>query len=686
MTLINASSLSKAYGAQDVFLDLSLSIPPQARIALVGPNGIGKTTLLRILSGREQPSAGTLRRARNLRIGYLAQERGGWEPDAQAETQRHTLWEECLSAFEALRAMEADLKALEARLSRKDGDPQETEEVLAAYGRLQVEFDQRGGYTYPLQMRMVLSGLGFGEDAWQQPIHQLSSGQQTRAVLARLLLSNPDLLILDEPTNHLDIQAVEWLETYLSQWQGAALIVSHDRYFIDKACNMIWEMNAQRIEVYRGNYTAYLQQREERWRRRQMTFEAEKERLEKEIDYIRRNIAGQNTVQAKGKLRRLSRTIEAIEQLGFDAVRQRQWADLSQDVNTAMSMMSVDEAQRRLHALRDPSAQAYVPKMTLSLRSWQRSGNIVLRTRDLLVGYAGRPLFRAPDLELLRLECAAVIGANGTGKTTFLKTILEELEPLHGEVELGASLRVGYFAQTHNSLVPENTLMQEIESVSPSLLPEQIRKHLGRYLFSGDEALKQVKTLSGGERSRLALAKLALEDANLLLLDAPTNHLDIPAQEVLQSVLAEFEGTVILVSHDRYLIDRLATQIWEILPNGADVPQRLEVFTSTYSEYRAAAQAKAARQSELALEKAARQEISAQKSAKNRAQAQERRRVARLDELERKIAVLETRLHELVQQLENPPAEYAVVQQLGEEYIQCQQELDDVYREWEILQ
>ncbi|MGE5221776.1 MAG: ABC-F family ATP-binding cassette domain-containing protein, partial [Omnitrophica WOR_2 bacterium] len=291
MSLLTANNLAKSFGPVDIFSGVSFTIPRGARSAVVGPNGIGKTTLLRILAGEDTPSAGSVQTAKGLRIGYLAQE--------AALHSDHSLWEECLAAFEDLRGQEAELERLEAAMS----DPDQAEPALAKYGPLQASFEHRGGYTYTTRIRQVLTGLGFTSDEFEYPLNHLSGGQRTRALLARLLLSDPDLLILDEPTNHLDIAAVEWLEGYLSQWDGATLIVSHDRYFLDKVVSIIFEMSRAGFETYRGNYSAYVQQRQERWELRHQIYETEKERLEKELDYIRRNISGQRTLQAKGRLR-----------------------------------------------------------------------------------------------------------------------------------------------------------------------------------------------------------------------------------------------------------------------------------------------------------------------------------------------------------------------------------------------
>jgi len=665
MALLTAIDLAKSFGSNDIFSGISLSIPQAARIAIVGPNGVGKTTLLRILLGLEEPNAGTVQKARRLSVGYLPQE--------AILTGAHNLWENCLQAFEGLIDLENELTRLEGEM----GDARLADAALARYAKLQPEFEQRGGYTYETRIRQTLSGLGFDASDYDRPLSQLSGGQRTRAVLARLLLSDPDLLVLDEPTNHLDIRAVEWLEGYLSQWRGAALIVSHDRYFLDQVVDHIWEMRPNRIEVYRGNYTAYLQQRQERWERRQALYTSEKARLEKELDYIKRNIAGQNVHQAKGKLRRLSREIQAIERLGVEAVQSQNWMQISAQIEISAHPMGVDEFERRIHALRGPSHRP--PLLKLHLKTHQRSGDLVLRTRDLAIGFAdeGRPLFRAPDLLLKRGEVAAVIGPNGAGKTTFLKTILGQTPPLAGEVNLGASLHIGYFAQAHEDLNPERTLVQEIEAAAPNMLLAETRDYLGKFLFSGDEVFKKVAALSGGERGRLALAKLSLEQANLLLLDEPTNHLDIPSQEILQEVLSAYQGTILLVSHDRYLIDALGTQIWEILPGEAT----LQVFEGGYTQYHEFL----ARQTEQAAKASLAQQTSQRKPRPAAPSPEEKKRRQQLSQIEQRIASLEAELAELARQFESPPPNLEDVQRLGSAYVRCEQELEQLINEWESL-
>jgi ATP-binding cassette, subfamily F, member 3 len=674
MSLITVSSLSKSFGAEDLFSGVTFSIARGARFALVGPNGIGKTTLLRILIGQDEPSGGTITRAKHLRIGYLSQE-------ADFEL-KGVLWDVCLEPFAELIRMQEELEKLEVEMS----DPSKREQALARYGTVQHDFERRGGYVYQVQIKQVLTGLGFDPNDFHMSLDHLSGGQRTRAHLARLLLSNPDLLLLDEPTNHLDIRAIEWLESYLTQWEGAAIVVSHDRYFLDHACNALLELAVSGAELYRGNYSTYLQEREIRWAHRFEIFESEKEKLLKEVEYIKRNISGQNTLQAKGRLKRLTRLVQAIEQAGMDAAVNASWSQL--DVETSTSPFSVEEAERRVRGLTPP--RRITPDLHLHLRSTNRSGDLVIRTKNLKVGYKAERdipekfLFSAPDIELHRLDCAALIGPNGAGKSTFLKTILEQIEPLAGEVTLGASLQIGYFAQAHEGLNPDHTVLDEILNASPGMLPYQGREYLGKYLFSGDDVFKLVSMLSGGERGRLALAKLALQDTNLLLLDEPTNHLDIPSQEVLQSVLDSYKGTILLVTHDRYLVDALATQIWEIDPDES----QMTAFDGTYSQMKEEREKEAARlaaQQTPSTSETRNANVEA-KRAKSKETREERRRVAQMQELENKIAELESKLANLSTQLESPFVKPDEVRKIGTEYERVQKEMDEKLDEWERMQ
>ncbi len=662
MTLIAAAGLSKAYGHVRIFQNLRFELPPGGRLGIVGANGVGKTTLLRLLAGEERPDEGQLVRARGLRLGYLPQETGF--------SASGTVWQACESVFAGLKRKQAELERLAARLQAAPTD----EAVLARYGELEQDFERAGGYTYQTRIRQVLQGLGFSAADEALPVEYLSGGQRTRLHLAVLLLQRPDVLLLDEPTNHLDMAAVEWLENYLLAWTGGMVIVSHDRYFLDKVCNRILEMTPLGAELYRGNYSHYLKQREERWQRRQKLFAAEKEKLERELAYIKKNIEGQNVNQARGRLRRLSRRVQAIEQAGVDAVRETRWSQL--DVRVTTSVFSVEEAERRVAALR--LADPRPPRIRLRLRTRQRSGDRVLRTHNLQIGYPQRPLFHVPDLELWRGETAALLGPNGAGKSTFLKTLLGQLPPLAGEVETGASLQIGYFAQAHEDLVPENTLIEEIRRVAPQMFEGQIRSYLAQYLFRRDEVYKKVAVLSGGERGRLALAKLALQEANLLLLDEPTNHLDIPSQEILQEVLERYEGTIILVSHDRYLVDALATQIWHIDSQA----ERMEVFAGTYSQLLAArAQAAAAASPAPRTPPTSRRRAAA---AGGLSKNERLRLEKRLAQLENEIANLEDRQADLSARLSNAGSRQDVPA-LSRQLANLQTEYEALLAEWEKL-
>jgi ATP-binding cassette, subfamily F, member 3 len=665
MSLISVSNLTKSYGATDIFAGVTFAVEKGSRLGIVGPNGVGKTTLLRILAGEDEASTGAVTRTRGVRSGYLSQ-----EADFKMEG---TLWDACHSVFENLIKQQDELHRLEELMATQP-------DVIEQYGKLQEDFERRGGYTYETRIKQVLTGLGFGAEDYTLSLDHLSGGQRTRAFLARLLLSDPDLLLLDEPTNHLDIRAVEWLEGYLNQWEGAVVIVSHDRYFLDKVSTIILEMLPGAYEIYNGNYSAYLKQREERMARRQEVFESEKDKLLKEVEYIKKNIAGQNTLQAKGKLKRLTRIVQAIEQVGLEAVLNTKWIELGVSMTT--SPFSVEEAERRVRAMKSPVRM--LPNLHLRLGSEKRSGDMVIRTKDLQVGFPDKFLFNAPDIELRRQDCAALIGPNGAGKSTFLKTVLGQLEPLSGEVILGASLHIGYFAQAHEGLLPENTLLQEIDLMMPNWLPGQIRDYLGKYLFSGDDVYKKVGMLSGGERGRLALAKLALQDTNLLLLDEPTNHLDIPSQEVLESVLEDYTGTILLISHDRYLVDALATQIWEVNPD----EQNLTAFKGTYSELRAEREQREY-EAFMAGQKSSnegRVMSNEARKAKGPSTKEDRKRIAKLQELENKIAELEKQLAEIGKQLEHPPADAGEVVKLSRDYESTQREMDAKLAEWETMQ
>jgi ATP-binding cassette subfamily F protein 3 len=573
MPILSAIDLSHSYGAADLFHDLSLAVEARDRVGLVGPNGVGKTTLLLALAGLLEPGGGRVEYAAGLTIGYLRQ-----EAVLTFAGRDNSVYQEMLTAFADLRRREAELAAMEAALAADY-----SEELLAEYGVLQESFEREGGYQYQNDIKRVLLGLGFAPDQWDTPLLHLSGGQKTRVLLGRLLLERPTLLILDEPTNHLDIAAVEWLEGTLRRWEGALIIVSHDRYFLDRVVNRVWELvpgggdNPAELSTYRGNYSAYVAQRQEAWDRAERLYNEEKERLEREAEFIQTHIAGGQTDIAKGRLRQLTRDLLLIEQIGLTAAAEsrragQSWIELGGRART----LTINEAIERIRAIRPPGIRP--PRLNMRLESPERGARVVLRAKAATIGYPGRPLFDVQQLKLERGGRAALLGPNGSGKSTLLRVILGELEPLDGEIELGEGVTTGYFAQAHDRLNPAARVIDELWE-RRDLSETQARGYLAQYLFRGDDVFKRVSELSGGERGRLALALLALEGANFLLLDEPTNHLDIPAQEALQEVLEEFNGTILMVSHDRYLIDRLARQIWA-LEEG-----ELRVYPATYQEY-----------------------------------------------------------------------------------------------------
>ena len=622
MSILTASGLAKSYGAQDVFWDISIQIARGDKIGLVGPNGEGKTTLLRILAGLEEPSAGTVQRARGLQVGYLPQ-------IAELDGER-TVYAEMLTAFADLRAQQAELHRLEEAMA----DSVYREEAMRRYDELLTRFELAGGYTYATRIRQVLAGLGFSAGEWDKPLGQLSGGQKTRALLARLLLQSPDLLLLDEPTNHLDLAALEWLEDYLNQWPGSLVVVAHDRRFLDKVAGRIWDLGFGHLEEYTGNYSRYTLLRAERMALRQAEYEAQQAHIAKTEAFIQRYKVGQRSKEARGRQKRLDR-LGRIE-------RPRQ--------------------ARSIH---------------LRLESDQRSGDLVLTTEGLTVGYDPQhPLFTCPELILRQGQRAALIGPNGSGKTTFLRTVLGQVPPLAGELWLGASLRIGYLAQTHETLHLEHTVLDEILEAK-NLPLEKARTFLGRFLFHGDEVFKRVGDLSGGERSRVALAKLTLQEPNFLLLDEPTTHLDLPSQEVLQDVLLNFHGTILLVSHDRYLIDALATQVW-LLEDG-----RLRVYQGDYAAYLAQRERETLEAPESTPEKRTPAQKRAEEPEKARQrEAQQRARL--IVQLEEEITALEAHLAELGREitLASNAQNLDRVRALGVEYERVEAELNQRMAEW----
>ena len=657
MPILSANNLTLSFGDFDLFRGISVTVANDGKIGLIGANGIGKTSLLMILAGINQPTSGSVHLARGYRLGYLRQEA------VEAFGDRsNSVYTEMLTVFSGLQEQQERLHALEAEMSTHY-----SEELLEMYGNLQDAFERAGGYDYDLRIQQTLQGLGLGKVHWEMPINHLSGGQKTRALLARLLLEKPDLLMLDEPTNHLDSEAIDWLEHTLSDWEGAVLVASHDRYFLDNVVTTIWEMNQAGIDEYSGNYSSYLLQRDERWEYAQRVFEEEKARLLKEVDFIQRNwVRASSHARALGMLRKISRELAAVEMYGIGVFRNGQkWHDLG---IRADKPLDVIEAIRAVNAISFPGRP---PQIRPRLTQAHTSGNIVLRADKVAVGYPGNLLFTADDVELRRGECAALMGPNGSGKTTFLRTFLGQLETLKGDLYCGASLKIGYFAQAHEELDPKNSVLDELLRYK-QMDPGEARGHLAQYLFRGDDVFKPVSALSGGERGRLALAILALKGANFLLLDEPTNHLDLPAQEILQEVLQDYNGTILLVSHDRYLINRLATQIWELRD------KRLHVFKGNYREFVLSHSAPSSQPRRIILPP---------KPLARDNSRETRKRQEALSLIENRIREAELVVQRIASEMQRPGNRwsYEQIREMSTRYAQAQAKLESLMGEWEKL-
>lgn len=526
--LFRLSDVNKSYGSQDVLSGVSLQVNPGEHVGLVGRNGAGKTTIFRLVTGEETVDRGEVVRARGLKLGLLAQhihfDKGS------------TVHESALAAFGRLQQIEHEMHELEHRMADAVDD---LENVLDRYSDLQHKYEREGGFEYSAKAEAILQGLGFDRDSWQMETEKLSGGQQNRLGLARLLLSEPDVLLLDEPTNHLDVGAVEWLEEFLQSYPSGFVLVSHDRYFLDRACRRIIEVENGQATSYKGNYSDYLIEREERREIQQRAFENQRRLIAKTEQFIRKNLAGQKTKQAKSR-RTMLQKLERV-----DAVR----ADQSSG--------------------------------DFRLQDIERAGTHVLTITDAAIGYGEKVLGRDISLILRRGECLGVIGPNGSGKTTFLKTILAKIPSLSGEIRWGSKVEIGYYAQQLEDLDERNEIIMELRRVAPSSATAgELRSFLAKFLFSGDDVYKHVRDLSGGEKGRLALAKLIYSGVNVLVLDEPTNHLDIPSRESLEEALQAYEGTIITISHDRFFLDRVATQILALDGEG-----KAEHYNGDYTEY-----------------------------------------------------------------------------------------------------
>ena len=627
MPLLSLHKVSKHYGAQIVVQDLSWGIEPGHHVGLIGANGAGKTTILKLITSELTPDSGDISRQKGCRVGYLTQ-----DPDLDPTC---TVMEEALRGLTALRALEEELLEAEQALAQVQGTDGESDRLLARYGRLQETFERAGGYTYHHRTEAVLHGLGFPERDLTLPVHVLSGGQKTRLGLAKLLLGDSDLLLLDEPESHLDMQATEWLERYLSEYSGAFLLVSHDRYFLDRTANRISELEQHRLTDTPGNYTQHLKLKEERLQLQSRQHERQTAMIARTEEFIRRNLAGQKTKQAQSRRKRLER---------------------------------LDRIERP----RDPHTSA-----GLTFSKAARGGDEVIIIEAAAKQYGDHKLFSDFSLKLLRGERVGIIGPNGSGKTTLLRMILGQEQPSSGSVRIGSSIMTGYYDQERTGLLRDRSVLDELWSVKPTMNEEKIRGILGRFLFSGDDIRKQVGNLSGGEQGRLALAKLILNGPNLLILDEPTNHLDIPSRHALEQALQEYPGTLVVVSHDRYFLDSVVN---ELLIFESDHIVR---WAGDYSDYRAFRE----QRDQEALAPAEPSESKTMGKTRIPTPVSTRQQKKKAGELELAIQNKEETIVLFEQDLNDEDVfrDRAKVIEIGNAYSQAKEELEMLYQEWETL-
>lgn len=518
MIILQANKIERSFAGEVLFDNINLQVDERDRIALVGKNGAGKSTLLKILVGEEEPTSGEINKKKDISLSYLAQ-------DSRFESE-NTIYDEMLHVFDDLRRTDKQLRQMELEMGEKSGE--DLDKLMSDYDRLSENFRQAGGFTYEADIRAILNGFKFDESMWQMKIAELSGGQNTRLALAKMLLEKPNLLVLDEPTNHLDIETISWLENYLVNYSGALIIVSHDRYFLDKVATITLDLTKHSLDRYVGNYSRFVELKEQKLATEAKNYEKQQKEIAALEDFVNRNLVRASTTKRAQSRRKQLEKMERLDK---------------------------------------PEAGKKAANMTF--QSEKTSGNVVLTVENTAIGYDGEVLSQPINLDLRKMNAVAIVGPNGIGKSTFIKSIVDQIPFIKGEKRFGANVEVGYYDQNQSKLTPSNTVLDELWN-DFKLTPEvEIRNRLGAFLFSGDDVKKSVGMLSGGEKARLLLAKLSMENNNFLILDEPTNHLDIDSKEVLENALIDFDGTLLFVSHDRYFINRVATHVLELSENGS---------------------------------------------------------------------------------------------------------------------
>ena len=629
MIILQANKIERSFAGDVLFENINLQVDERDRIALVGKNGAGKSTLLKILVGEEEPTSGEINKKKDISLSYLAQ-------DSRFESQ-NTIYDEMLHVFDDLRTTEKQLRQMELEMGEKTGA--ELDKLMSDYDRLSEEFRQAGGFTYEADIRSILNGFNFDESMWQMKIAELSGGQNTRLALAKMLLEKPNLLVLDEPTNHLDIETIAWLENYLVNYSGALIIVSHDRYFLDKVATITLDLTKHSLDRYVGNYSSFVEQKEQKLLTEAKNYEKQQKEIAALEDFVNRNLVRASTTKRAQSRRKQLEKMERLDK---------------------------------------PEAGNKSANMTF--HSDKTSGNIVLTVENAAIGYDGEILSEPINLDLRKMNAVAVVGPNGIGKTTFIKSIVDQIPFIKGEKRFGANVEVGYYDQTQSKLTPSNTVLDELWN-DFRLTPEvEIRNRLGAFLFSGDDVKKSVGMLSGGEKARLLLAKLSMENNNFLILDEPTNHLDIDSKEVLENALIDFDGTLLFVSHDRYFINRVATHVLELSENGSTL------YLGDYDYYVDKKAELAASQTDEVAAINKEKEVSPVNDyqAQKESQKELRKLMRQIESLETEIEELENQAQAISEQMHTTNA--------ADELMQLQAELDKISQrqeeamlEWEEL-
>ncbi|MGM0148330.1 ABC-F family ATP-binding cassette domain-containing protein [Enterococcus sp. AZ162] len=635
MILLQANQIARHFGAEILFENIHLEIQTGARIALVGRNGAGKSTLLKIIAGIEAPDVGNIAKNKTATLGYLAQDTG--------LDSTETVWNEMLKAFEEVRLMEQRMRDLEVFISEGTPDTPAYQAFLKEYDKLQHDFSDKNGYSYENEIRSVLHGFKFDPSFYEQRIDTLSGGQKTRLALARMLLQHPDILILDEPTNHLDIETLAWLENYLQSYTGALLIVSHDRYFLDKVATEVYELSRKKMRHYKGNYSKYLDMKAEQLASDWKAYEKQQTEINKLEDFVARNLVRASTTKRAQSRRKALEKMERLDRPQGD--------------------------EKQAHFLFNVA---------------KPSGNVVLQVEDAAIGYDGTILSEPINLDIRRQEAIALVGPNGIGKSTLLKSIIQQLPFIRGKEILGTNVSIGYYDQGQAELHTNKTILAELWDEHPTVPEKDIRSILGAFLFSGEDVEKTIPLLSGGEKARVALAKLAMNQENFLILDEPTNHLDIDNKEVLENALIDYEGTLLFVSHDRYFINRIATKVIELSENGS------KVYLGDYDYYLE----KKKEEEEIAELLAAEQpEVSTPSTNKSTYfQSKEQQKIMRslqrkITQIEEDMAQLEETVDELEQQMVSPAVldDHVKLNELNQALDEAHQLQEEKLSEWENL-